>query len=68
VSGYESYGPTLLDLFVNGSSVDWGPYNPAHMYYYVFTGAGSPVTFQVYDIYPINNTGTLTVDIYELLF
>jgi len=63
VSGYESYGPTLLDLFVNGSSVDWGAYNNAHEYWYELAGGGDPVSFHVYDIYPINNTGSLSVDI-----
>jgi hypothetical protein len=63
VSGYESYGPTLLDLFVNGSSEDWGAYNNAHEYWYELAGNGSSVSFYVNDIYCINNTGSLFVDI-----
>jgi len=63
VSGYVSYGPTLLDLFVNDSSVDWGAYNSAHEYWYELAGEGAPVSFYVYDIFPINNIGSLFVDI-----
>jgi len=67
VSGYESYGPNLLDLKVNGAFIDWGAYNSDHIYEYQLTGTGSPVTFQfqIYDIYPPNNYGSLTVTIYE---
>jgi len=63
VTGYESHGTELLDLFVNGSSVDWGAYNAAHKYWYELAGAGNPVSFYVYDIYYPNNTGSLSVDI-----
>lgn len=67
VSGYEGYGPTLLDLMVNGGAVDWGAYNSDHIYEYILTGTGTPANFQfqIYDIYPPNNYGSLTVDIYE---
>ena len=63
VSDYESYGPTLLDLFVNGSSVDWGAYNEAHEYWYELAGGGDPVSFYVYDVYYPNNDASLSVDI-----
>jgi len=66
VTGYESYGPTLLDMFVDGVSVDWGAYNTAHTYHYLMAGNDAPVSFEVYDVYPYNNTGYLTVEIYEI--
>jgi hypothetical protein len=61
---YDLYGPTLLDLQVNGLSVNWGAFNPSHSYSYEFAGLGAPASFQVYDVYYPNNTGNLTVDIY----
>jgi len=66
VTDYELYGPTLLDLFVDGGSVDWGAYNPVHTYYWTLTGAGLPLELLIYDIYYPNNTGFITVNIYEL--
>jgi len=68
VSGYNSYGPTLLDLFVEGSSVDWGAYNEDHIYEYEMPGVDTPVSFLVYDIYPINNVGSLNVDVFVELW
>ena len=66
VSGYEGYGPTLLDLFVNGVNVDWGIFNEDHTYECTITGDGTPVNLWIYDIYYPNNVGSLTVDIYEM--
>jgi len=65
VSGYESYGPELLDLQVNGASVGWGPYNDQHIYDCTWVGDGNSVEFCIYDIYYPNNTGWLTVEIYK---
>jgi hypothetical protein len=62
---YDSYGPDLLDLKVNGNFVDWGSYNESHEYLYMLTGTGSAVNLLVYDIYYPNNTGSLFVDIVE---
>lgn len=64
VSTYESYGPTLLDLFYNGTT-PWGTYNSSHKYEYLTTGNGSPAAFHIYDTYPSNNAGNLKVDIYS---
>ncbi len=67
VSTYEYLGDTLLDLMVNSGFVNWdndAVYNPTHTYEYTFVGAGAPATFQVYDVYYPNNTGSLTVNIY----
>ena len=65
VSGYVSYGPTLLELKANGNFVDWGAYNAAHTYQYFLTGDGNQATFDIYDVYYPNNVGALTVDIYQ---
>ncbi len=67
VEGYESYGPDLLDLRVDGGFVNWGPFNPNHVYTLAWTGAGSPVTFDIYDIYSPNNVGSLRVTISEIV-
>lgn len=70
VSTYEAYGPTLLDLEVNGGFVDWDDdavYNVDHTYWYETAGTNAPATFQVYDVYYPNNTGVLTVDIYAVI-
>ena len=66
VTDYESWGPTLLDLFVNGNPGDWGAYNADHQYECTIIGDGSPVELWIYDIYYPNNAGSLTVDIYEI--
>ncbi len=66
VSGYASYGPTLLDLQINGASPDWGAYNPLHVYQIPYSGNGSALQFKIYDIHYPNNIGYLTVEIYEL--
>lgn len=67
VQNYESYGPTLLDLQINNSSVNWGTYNPSHIYWLTYTGTGSPINFRIYDIYPPNNSGQLNVKIYQVI-
>ncbi len=68
VPRYLSYGENLLDLKINDNFVDWGSCEPVnHTYYYLLNGNGSPVSFKVYDIYYPNNTGSLTVEIYEVV-
>jgi hypothetical protein len=66
VAHYESYGPNLLDLKVEGQFIDWGPFNPSHVYEYIMTGTGSTLTLEllIYDIYYPNNSGYITVQIY----
>ena len=66
VAHYEGYGPTLLNLAVNGVFVDWGAYNPDHVYYWNMTGDGSTLglALLIYDVCYPNNTGFLTVEIY----
>lgn len=66
VTGYESYGDELLDLQVNGSSVDWGAFNEEHSYWYFVNGDGSNLELSVYDVFYPNNSGSLTVEVYKL--
>ena len=68
VKGYESYGPGLLDLQVNGASVDWGAFNWWHKYSYTMPGTDSPATFRINDIYYPNNYGSLNVQISVKLY
>jgi hypothetical protein len=65
VEGYESYGEGLLELRVDGSFVEWGAFNPNHVYTLAQVGAGSTVAFDIYDTYGANNVGALTVNIYQ---
>ncbi len=65
VEGYTSYGEGLLEVRVDGAFVEWGPYNPGHIYTLAYTGTGAPVSFDIYDIYGSNNTGALEVNIYQ---
>jgi hypothetical protein len=64
VEGYESYGEGLLELRVNGGFVEWGPFNPSHVYTLDQIGTGSSVRFDIYDSYYGNNSGSLLVRIY----
>jgi len=66
VSTYESYGPTLLDLFFNGAT-PWGDFNHAHEYWSLVSGTGAVANFSIYDAYYPNNTGDLKVDIYACM-
>lgn len=68
VSTYEGLGTGLLDLFVDGADVDWGPFNPTHEYEYMVSGADASVNLTVNDVFYPNNTGSLFVDIYEDLW
>ncbi len=66
VRNYESYGPGLLDLKIDGAVVDWGPYNPSHRYVIPVKPTGSPlqITANIYDIYAANNTGGLCIALF----
>ncbi|MFC2153174.1 hypothetical protein ACFLQ7_00885 [Actinomycetota bacterium] len=62
VRNYESYGPGLLELMVDGGYVDWGAFSADHMYSIEYMATGD-LEFQIYDIYAQNNTGGLCVDV-----
>jgi len=67
VKNYEAYGPTLLDLFIDNVAPNWGVFNPAHVYWQTIAGTGAQVKLQIYEIYAQNDSGALTVDIYEVI-
>jgi len=70
VSGYEGFGPTLLDLLLDGGAANWqgDVFNAAHTYTADRTGSGSPATFDlnIYDIAGAyeNNIGGLCVSLF----
>ena len=64
VCGYEYLGETLLDLQVDGNTPEWGEYSPIHVYTTEIVGDGTTIELEIYDTYPSNNTGSLTVEIY----
>lgn len=67
-------GAGEFDLQVNGGFVDWGAYNTAHEYSYLYTGTGAAVSLGVFDGDSTTNTansswygdnsGSLSVRIY----
>ena len=68
VQNYESFGPELLDLQIDGASPDWGSFNPNHDYYLRVTGTGAALDFLVKDIHYPSNSGLLSVEIYKILY
>lgn len=67
VQNYESYGSNLLDLQIDGSSPDWGKYNPDHVYWLPVSGSDAVFSLLINDIYYSNNTGSLHLEIYEVV-
>ncbi len=68
VPHYESYGEGLLELRVNGQFVEWGEFNPNHIYDLIRTDLSGVVGFDIYDLAPMsNNSGSLTVNVYALV-
>jgi len=55
-----------LDLQLGGSCVDWGGFNPEHVYFNSVIGDGTPLplSFLIYDSAYTDNSGSLTADIY----
>jgi len=66
VEKYETHGEGLLELMVDGAFVEWGDYDPSHVYVLDYIGTGSSVAFHIYDICAYNNKGSLHVQIYGL--
>lgn len=63
-SPYEGY----LGITVDGAlgTTDWGSiFNPLHEYALQYSGEGDPASFKIVDSAYGDNSGTLTVDIYE---
>lgn len=70
VFGYEGFGPTLLDLLLDGAAADWQGvmFNADHAYTADRVGTGAPVEFD-FNVYDLgggsNNIGGLCVSLYE---
>ena len=64
---YTSHGLDLLDLKVDGTSMDWGAYNSEHTYQIPYTGTGNSLFVVIYDLVGSysNNDESLFVDIIE---
>ncbi len=60
----------VIDVSVNGDPVndDWGDYNPTHEYTMDYTGTGSTLHLFIYDTNYTDNSGSIHVDIYEVLW
>jgi hypothetical protein len=66
MNGFDGYGEDILELQVNGNFVDWGAYNGDHRYAYSWVATNTdPVRFSVSDSHYPDNSGSLTVTIYE---
>jgi len=69
ILGDDVYPPAIthaLDLTINGVNINWGVYSPAHTYSTTLPGTGSAAGFSIYDDYYPDNSGNLTVNIYQL--
>jgi hypothetical protein len=61
--------PSGLDISLDGTSavnIDWGDFNPAHMYTHIRSGENANVCFIILDSNYIDNSGSLQLDIYEI--
>lgn len=75
MDGYDGYGVGILELEVNQTDTNWGPYNGSHSYNQIFSpGASGPANFRIFDgdDHPNqredwfgDNSGSLLVDIDE---
>lgn len=61
-SGYAGY----LELQIDNQNINWGTFNPDHVYTIDVTGAGAPLNFRILDNVYGDNVGSLTVKIYQL--
>ena len=69
VTGYESHGDHLLDLELGGITDPsfWGEYHNSHTYTALVGGNDTAITFKLNDFYPSNNSGSLTVQVFEVI-
>lgn len=65
VTGYEVYEFQLLELYVNGSTVDWGLFDSSHEYEHELIGDGNVLELWIYDIHYPSNNGKFTIKVYE---
>jgi len=55
-----------LEVLVNNAPLAWGIYNSSHVYSVNYTGTGNTINFKILDDYYGDNSGSLTVQIYEM--
>jgi hypothetical protein len=57
-----------ISLHVDGVQVDWGPYDPDHVYSIQLDGTGAPLSLQMMDCEDcyLDNSGELMVEVYRL--
>jgi predicted ribosomally synthesized peptide with SipW-like signal peptide len=69
IKGESVYPPAInyaLDLMVNGNNIDWGAFSAPHIYTTTLPGTGAKASFSIFDDVYSDNSGSLTVKIYEL--
>lgn len=65
--GEDSYPSILgLDLLIDQQNIEWGSYNDDHLYKTVMVGAGEALDFSIKDSAYGDNSGALTVEIYDV--
>lgn len=67
VQTYESSGPTLLDLQVDGVSPFWGEYTSDHTYFTFLVGSGAAQTFALRDDSALGQSGEFHVSLFEIM-
>lgn len=66
MDGFTGYGTSILELAIDGTDGDWGPYTSTHQYAQGFTLASDgTVNFAILDSNYADNSGSLQVEIYE---
>ncbi|MDD3647114.1 MAG: hypothetical protein PHS44_01250 [Candidatus Dojkabacteria bacterium] len=68
VSGEDLGTPGGLEIKINGANIDWGNFNPEHNYYHLMSHPGGTIDFNIWDSAYGDNSGSLTVEIYEGTF
>jgi hypothetical protein len=62
------FGLAIDDILPDASKTPhWGSYSPSHSYELPWTGEGSPIQAQIHDQVYGNNSGSLTLEILQLL-
>lgn len=54
-----------LDLMINGGNIDWGDLKTSHKYSTTIAGNGAQASFLIWDDVYADNSGSLSVKIYE---
>ena len=66
--GSTTAGFAYISLYVDGQQVDWGAYDPDHVYSLQLAGTGAPFELAVMDCEGcyLDNAGELVVEVYRL--